>query len=112
MKELLVSLEKKSRRIVLMGNWRNILLRPDASILCAIQVIDKEGLRAALIIDQEQRLLGIVTDGDIRRCILQNVSLQNPVHTIMNNKPTVAFSDDSREKLLFKLQSLKLYHLP
>lgn len=95
-----------------MGDWRNILLSPDDSILHAIEVIDKEGMRAAIVINDKQCLLGIVTDGDIRRCILKNISLNEPVQKIMNQHPTTASPEDNREKLLAKLQSLKLYHLP
>lgn len=95
-----------------MGNWRNILISPDVSILQAIKIIDKEGMRAALVIDQENHLLGMITDGDIRRCILKNISLAEPVYNIMNKKPTIAYAEDDRDKLLAKLQSLQLYHLP
>jgi dTDP-glucose pyrophosphorylase len=75
-------------------------------------VIDKEGLRAVMVVDSDQRLLGMVTDGDVRRAILQKISLEAPVERIMNTKPSAAYVEDSREIMLFKLQALSLYHLP
>lgn len=34
-----------------------------------IQVLNKKNMGAVLVVDAENKLLGIVTDGDVRRCI-------------------------------------------
>ena len=54
----------------------------------AIDIIDKGGLQIALVCDEEGRLLGAITDGDIRRSILKRVSLEAPVSSAMNKSPT------------------------
>ncbi|MES2218871.1 MAG: nucleotidyltransferase family protein [Pseudomonadota bacterium] len=95
-----------------MSAWKNILVSPGTSILETIEVIDKAGLRAAIVIDEQKHLLGMVTDGDIRRSILKKIALHEPIHKIMNTQPTVAREDDSRDSMLTKLQSLSLFHLP
>jgi dTDP-glucose pyrophosphorylase len=95
-----------------MRHWNKILIGPETSILNAIEVIDKEGSRAALVVNKKNYLLGIVTDGDIRRCILNKIDLNQPIHKIMNCKPTVAYLGESREKMLALLQSAVLLHLP
>lgn len=95
-----------------MRKWNNILIHPQTPIIQVIKVIDNEGLRAALVVDEDNHLLGMVTDGDIRRCLLKEVSLDAPVHTIMNRTPTTAEVTDTRDQVLSKLQSLSLYHLP
>lgn len=93
-------------------NWNDILVGPNTSILEVIKIIDSAGLRAALVVDSENKLLGMVTDGDVRRCILKNMKLEDPVHKIMNPKPTVAFAKDHPDQILTKLQSLNIYHIP
>jgi len=93
-------------------NWQNILIDPTTSILQTIKVIDDEGLRAALVVDSEKKLVGMVTDGDIRRCILKNISLTEPISNVMNTNPTVASMHECRDQILFKLRSLNLYHIP
>jgi dTDP-glucose pyrophosphorylase len=95
-----------------MRNWNKICISPATSILTAIEIIDKEGSRGALVINENRKLLGVVTDGDIRRCILKKISLEEPIHKIMNCKPTVAYVGESREKMLAQLQTLSLFHLP
>jgi|ETN02SMinimDraft_2_1059926.scaffolds.fasta_scaffold02629_5 nucleotide sugar dehydrogenase len=53
----------------------------------------------ALVMENNQ-LVGIVTDGDIRRAILRGVSLENPIGTIMTRDPlTVRHSEDPAEIL-------------
>ena len=45
----------------------------------AIKVIDEAVLQVALVVDTESRLIGTVTDGDIRRGILRGVNLDAPM---------------------------------
>jgi dTDP-glucose pyrophosphorylase len=93
-------------------NWHKILISPDTSIITTIEVIDQHGLRCAIVVDADKRLLGMVTDGDIRRSILKKLKLDEPVHKIMNTSPAFAYVIDSRESMLSKLQSLSLHQLP
>ena len=68
-------------------DWKNILILPNESILNAIQALDKSGLRIVIVADKEQNLLGTVCDGDIRKAIMNKVSLDSPVSIIMNSSP-------------------------
>ncbi|MBF0428957.1 MAG: CBS domain-containing protein, partial [Magnetococcales bacterium] len=80
--------------------WRSILIRPELSIMEAIQVIDKGVLRLAMVTDAQNRLQGVVTDGDVRRALLKRMDLREPVLTIMNPVPIFARMTDSRERIL------------
>lgn len=57
-----------------------MVLSPEHSVRDALAVINAEALRVCLVVDKEQHLLGVVTDGDIRRAILSNVSLTQSVN--------------------------------
>lgn len=95
-----------------MSKWRDIVISPSTTIFTTLEVIDKSGLRAALIVDEQKHLLGMVTDGDMRRAVLKKMDLQQPIHKIMNTQPTCGYEDDSNEAMLAKMQSLNLFHLP
>ena len=41
----------------------------------------------ALVVDEDRRLLGTVTDGDIRRAILAGTDLDRPVETLLEGRP-------------------------
>jgi dTDP-glucose pyrophosphorylase len=92
-------------------NWKNILIPPNTSILNTIAVIDKEGLRTALVVDDQRHLLGMVTDGDIRRALLKNIHLDEPIHKIMNAEPITASQSDNREQILLKLQTNQIQQI-
>ena len=49
------------------------LVGPTASIKQAIETIERSESKVALVVDETRRLLGTVTDGDVRRGILRGV---------------------------------------
>ena len=95
-----------------MKDWKKILLSPHDSIREAIRIIDQGALKIALVVDGEQRLLGTVSDGDIRRAILKGITLEEPVDQIMNRHPAVAGLQDGRERLLSLMRSKQVYQVP
>lgn len=68
-------------------DWRNVVAAPTASIKEALQILDREGLRIVLVCDEAMNLLGVVTDGDIRRALLNGETLQSEIQSIMNKAP-------------------------
>lgn len=93
-------------------NWRNVLLSQEATIHDAILIIDKEALRLALVVDENNHLLGTVTDGDIRRALINQKSLASPVSEIMNRSPKVADVSTSKQTLLSMMESNDLLSIP
>lgn len=68
---------------------RDIIISPSDSIKKAMKIIDETGLRCAVVVDKDNRLAGIITDGDIRRQILKEIDLGLSVKVIMNTRPVV-----------------------
>ena len=50
-----------------LSEWRHVCISPSASILEAARILQETSTRIVLVIDENSKLLGIVTDGDIRR---------------------------------------------
>lgn len=59
----------------------------DVSIRAALRTLDASAMKIALVTDDEGRLLGVLTDGDVRRWILGGRSLEDPVTEAMNANP-------------------------
>jgi dTDP-glucose pyrophosphorylase len=91
---------------------RNILIAPDTSILKALEVIDVNAMQIALIVDAQDRLLGTVTDGDVRRGILRGIPLEDAVHTVMNPYPTVARIWEDSTAVLTRMKLSYLHQIP
>jgi dTDP-glucose pyrophosphorylase len=70
-----------------MENWKQLLIGPDVPILDALKIINDTGHQIVVIADGAQRLLGTVSDGDIRRGILHSVGFGEPVSRVMNPHP-------------------------
>lgn len=92
--------------------WQNTLIGPTSTIREALQVIDSEALRGAIIVDGNNRLLGVVSDGDIRRGILSGVSLDSPVSNVMNTKPIITSKSASKQQIIELLESKDILSVP
>ncbi|GLS89034.1 alcohol dehydrogenase [Psychromonas marina] len=92
--------------------WQNTLIGPDSTIREALEVIDREALRGAVIVDQANTLLGVVSDGDIRRGLLAGVSLDESVAKVMNATPFTATPQSSRQQLIELMESKEILSIP
>ena len=55
------------------------MIQENASIMDAVKAIDKGGMQIALIVDGDKRLKGILTDGDIRRAVINKTDFSAKV---------------------------------
>lgn len=95
-----------------MKNWEHTLIDPKTTLLDALNVIDKAGLKIALVTDSSRRLLGTVSDGDIRRAILRNISLGANVESIMRRTPITANHGEAISVVASKAKCLGLHQIP
>lgn len=72
------------------GRFEQIFVGPGASVRETIASIDAGAIEIALVVDEERRLIGTVTDGDIRRALLTGVTLEDPIDGIVHRSPITA----------------------
>lgn len=95
-----------------MSHWRDVLVAPDDSIRDTVRAIDAAALQIALVADADGRLLGTVTDGDVRRGILSGVGLDEPVRTIMNPEPYRVREGEDNANILAMMKQHRIHQLP
>ncbi len=95
-----------------MKDWKKALVSPEDSIFTALGALDAAALRIALVVDPEERLLGVVTDGDIRRGLLRGLSLDSPVSGVMRREFVSARAEDSVADLLKIMREHDVQQLP
>jgi dTDP-glucose pyrophosphorylase len=66
-----------------------------STLVEAVSVIEGTTKRLAVVIDKNNKVIGTLTDGDIRRAILKGVTLDNQILGVMNENPAVASVDES-----------------
>lgn len=84
---------------MLKGPLGDLCIPPDCTIRAAIESIDRGGLGIALIVDSDRRLIGTVSDGDIRRAMLDSVDLEGSVQVLLSRKSNTQYSKPITAKL-------------
>ncbi len=95
-----------------MKTWESTLLSPDRTVMEALSVMDQSALQIGLVVDENRRLLGTVTDGDVRRALLAGKDLKSPVSEVMFTGFTYASPDDSDERVLALMRAKDLRQVP
>jgi len=89
-----------------------VVISPTTSITEAIASLDRSGTGALLLCTSGRILCGLLTDGDIRRAILQGKSMEAPCFTIASQKPVVLRHSISTEEALHLMNQHDIDHLP
>lgn len=92
--------------------WRDAVLPPDARVRDAIRCLDATGLQIALVLSPDGRLIGTLTDGDIRRGLLRGLDMESPIDTIVFREPLVVPPILGAESVLQLMQANKIHQLP
>ncbi len=95
-----------------MKPWRKALVNSDITLEQAIEVLDKAALRIALVVDANDKLLGTLTDGDVRRALLKHLPLETPVTQVMNSQPKTAEQSWTKSRILAVMEQHELLQLP
>lgn len=95
-----------------MKNIQNIKLNQNATIKQALGIIDKAAMQIALVVDENDRLIGTLTDGDIRRGLLKGLDLNSSIESLIFTTPTVANISDTKEDILKIALAKKLHQIP
>lgn len=78
---------------------RKLIISPDATLKMAMKVIATGNERVLFVVADSDKLVGSVTDGDIRRAILNDMGFEVPVSEIMFKMPRfVRHTDKMKEE--------------
>ncbi len=78
----------------------------------AIVSLEKTGMQICIVVSDKNELLGTITDGDIRRGLLEGYTVESKAKEIMSSRPMVVNNDMTLSEAL-KLMRLNLIrHLP
>ena len=81
-------------------DWKKALLQKNSSVSDAILNLNKSSLKIVLVIDSDERLIGTITDGDIRRGLLRGIDANSSISNIVNKNPLVVPPDMPRSAVI------------
>jgi len=90
----------------------DLLIDQDLKILDAMKLIGKSTARILVVVDSKKRLLGTLTDGDIRRAMIDNLDMEEPVKKIMRKNPIFTNQKASKNELLSLMSDKNLLAIP
>lgn len=73
----------------------SFLIFPEATVVEAMQKIDANAKGIIFAIDKNRKLIGVLTDGDIRRWLIKTGELRGTVEQIMNKNPKTIYRKET-----------------
>jgi len=78
----------------------------NSNIEDAIKILNKNSVRTLVVIDKKKKLIGTLSDGNIRKSILKGYYLKSSINKIFNKKPIFLFENqynyESVKKIFLK----------
>ena len=93
---------------------RKLLIRENHTIADALRCIDNSADGIALLVDENDKLIATITDGDIRRAILRDKRMSEGVKMLLHNRkpPITARSGTPASELLHTMTENRIRHIP
>ncbi len=95
-----------------MKNIDCLSISENKTIKEALKIIDNGAIRIALVIDENNKLLGTLSDGDIRRGLLKNYNLEDSIKDLYFRTPITALYSESKENIIQKAIKNQVYQIP
>ena len=91
---------------IMRSGTENPLVKADISVQDALFVITDKGLGAVSVVDDDNKMLGVLTDGDIRRGLSKGVDfLKRPVTELMTASPKTITKEKLAAQALHIMES-------
>jgi dTDP-glucose pyrophosphorylase len=92
--------------------WKSAILYNNSTIRQAVQVLNETALKIVLIVEESEKFIGTISDGDIRRGLLQGLDLSSPIETIIHRDALVVNLETTREEVSQLMSQNKIQQIP
>ena len=93
-------------------NWNKCIISENDTVASAIKNLSSNGLQICLVVNGKKRLVGTVTDGDLRNHILDKKNLNVKIKLLMNNKPHFVKENSSDKKIFEIMKNKNILQIP
>jgi dTDP-glucose pyrophosphorylase len=92
--------------------WRQAILKESATIKQAIGNLNQIGIRIILVVNEVNKLIGTISDGDIRRGLLKGLDLDSPIIDLVNRNALLVTPEMSRDMVVQLMVANKIHQVP
>ena len=95
-----------------MSSWQDALVSSSMTLRQIIEAITNSALQIALVVDDNNKLIGTVTDGDIRKAILAGKDLNITAAEAMRKSPTTSSASTPRTVIIKLMREKRIHQMP
>ena len=95
-----------------MSTWQDALVSSSMTLRQTIEAITNSALQIALVVDDNNKLIGTVTDGDIRKAILAGKDLNITAAEAMRKSPTTSSASTPRSVIIKLMREKRIHQMP
>jgi len=97
-----------------MNNWKQYIIDKQFTIRQSLGILNEIGVASGVlfVVDENNRLLGSVTDGDIRRGFLRDAAVDDLVMTVMNKTCKRVLQHQLQNTFVKECRELGIVYLP
>ena len=92
-------------------NEKVITIKESARIKDALKLIDSNSEGLLFVVDNKNKLIGALSDGDIRRALISGKSLVDTIDDIYNKNPFYIFNDEYNEEYVKEVMVKNRYEV-
>lgn len=92
--------------------WKKTLINTDATIYNAAKNLNSSGLRIVLVVSKKNKLIGTISDGDIRRALIKGKNFKNSIKSILKTNPVCADFNSSENTLRKLMKQNSVLQIP
>jgi len=89
----------------------DLLCTSSVTVLEVMRILNKNAIGTVFVVDEEQRLEGVVTDGDIRRWLIKGVDLNEQIQEHVSPSFVFAKQSQSMSEIL-AMTNVKIHFVP
>ena len=93
-------------------DFEKLFVNLEANLREGISTIEKGQLKIALVVNEKKELIGLLSDGDVRRSLLNNISLNDPISKVMQSNFIYLRDSPDISKIYYLMESKSILHLP
>ncbi len=93
-------------------NWKSTILNDNKKIKDAINRLNRSSLQIILVVNKDNKFVGTITDGDLRRGMFGGLKLNDKITKIINKKSTFVNPNLSYEDAKILMKANWIRHMP
>jgi len=94
------------------ANYERVLVEGQLPIIEAVKLMNKHAMQVLLVTDDKRKLIGVVTDGDIRRAILNKIDFNKSIDAIMTRDPVTLSNPPDKQAAIRLMKKQGVRHIP